>query len=68
MADLTALILAAGQGTRMKSALPKVLHRVCGVPMVEQVIRVVRQAMRCDDPGIELERFGIGAERDEREF
>ena len=35
MADLTALILAAGQGTRMKSALPKVLHRVCGVPMVE---------------------------------
>ncbi|WP_440252971.1 bifunctional UDP-N-acetylglucosamine diphosphorylase/glucosamine-1-phosphate N-acetyltransferase GlmU [Dialister succinatiphilus] len=44
MADLTALILAAGQGTRMKSALPKVLHRVCGVPMVEQVIRVVRQA------------------------
>ena len=44
MADLTALILAAGQGTHMKSALPKVLHRVCGVPMVEQVIRVVRQA------------------------
>lgn len=44
MADLTALILAAGQGTRMKSALPKVLHRVCGVPMVEQVIRVVRKA------------------------
>ena len=37
MADLTALILAAGQGTRMKSALPKVLHHVCGVPMVEQV-------------------------------
>lgn len=30
-------------GTRMKSAYPKVLHRVCGVPMAEQVIRVVRQ-------------------------
>lgn len=44
MAELTALILAAGQGTRMKSNLPKVLHRVCGVPMVEQVIRVVREA------------------------
>lgn len=31
-------------------------------------IRVVRQAMRGEEPGIELERFGIGAERDEREF
>jgi len=30
----TALILAAGQGTRMKSALPKVLHTVCGRPLV----------------------------------
>ncbi len=29
-----ALVLAAGQGTRMKSALPKVLHRVAGRPMV----------------------------------
>lgn len=44
MSELTAVILAAGQGTRMKSQFPKVLHRVCGVPMVEQVIRVVRQA------------------------
>lgn len=44
MAELTALILAAGQGTRMKSAYPKVLHKVCGVPMVEQVIHVVRHA------------------------
>lgn len=43
MSELTAVILAAGQGTRMKSQYPKVLHRVCGVPMVEQVIRVVRQ-------------------------
>ncbi len=30
----TAIILAAGQGTRMKSGLPKVLHRVCGRPLV----------------------------------
>lgn len=28
------VILAAGQGTRMRSALPKVLHRICGRPMV----------------------------------
>jgi bifunctional UDP-N-acetylglucosamine pyrophosphorylase/glucosamine-1-phosphate N-acetyltransferase len=31
---ITAIILAAGQGTRMKSELPKVLHPVCGVPMI----------------------------------
>ncbi len=34
MTTLAAVILAAGQGTRMKSALPKVLHPVCGLPMV----------------------------------
>lgn len=33
-----AVILAAGQGTRMKSKLYKVLHQVCGKPMVEHVI------------------------------
>jgi bifunctional UDP-N-acetylglucosamine pyrophosphorylase / glucosamine-1-phosphate N-acetyltransferase len=32
------LILAAGKGTRMKSALPKVLHRVAGAPMIEYVL------------------------------
>ncbi len=31
---VTAVLLAAGQGTRMKSALPKVLHPVCGKPMI----------------------------------
>ena len=30
----TALIMAAGQGTRMRSSVPKVLHEVCGRPMV----------------------------------
>ena len=39
MADLHVVILAAGKGTRMKSALPKVLHRVAGLPMVEHVLR-----------------------------
>jgi bifunctional UDP-N-acetylglucosamine pyrophosphorylase/glucosamine-1-phosphate N-acetyltransferase len=39
-----AVVLAAGQGTRMKSALPKVLHRVCGVPMVAHVVRAAQRA------------------------
>ena len=30
----SALVLAAGQGTRIKSNLPKVLHKVCGKEMV----------------------------------
>jgi bifunctional UDP-N-acetylglucosamine pyrophosphorylase/glucosamine-1-phosphate N-acetyltransferase len=32
------VVLAAGRGTRMKSALPKVLHRVAGVPMIDYVL------------------------------
>jgi len=32
------VILAAGQGKRMKSSLPKVLHKVCGMPMLQSVI------------------------------
>ncbi len=36
------IILAAGQGKRMRSPLPKVVHQVLGIPMV---IRVVRQAL-----------------------
>lgn len=35
--SLSVIILAAGQGTRMKSALPKVMHKVSGLPMVEHV-------------------------------
>ena len=40
MADVHAVILAAGQGTRMKSSLPKVLHPVAGWSMIEHVLRV----------------------------
>ncbi len=33
------VVLAAGLGTRMKSDLPKVLHKVCGLPLVRHVLR-----------------------------
>jgi len=39
-----AIILAAGEGTRMKSALPKVMHKVGGDPMLGHVIRAARSA------------------------
>lgn len=38
MTNIFAIVLAAGQGTRMKSKLYKVLHPVCGKPMVEHVV------------------------------
>ena len=38
MTDLVTIILAAGKGTRMKSAHPKVLHKVCGKEMVRHVL------------------------------
>ena len=40
----TAVILAAGQGTRMKSDLPKVLHQVLAKPMIQWVIDSVQAA------------------------
>jgi bifunctional UDP-N-acetylglucosamine pyrophosphorylase / glucosamine-1-phosphate N-acetyltransferase len=42
MSNRYAIILAAGQGTRMKSKLYKVLHPVCGKPMVQHVIDQVK--------------------------
>lgn len=41
---LAAVILAAGKGTRMKSDLPKVLHGVCGIPMISHVLEAAREA------------------------
>ena len=43
MSPLHVVILAAGQGSRMKSALPKVLHPVAGRPMLHHVIATARQ-------------------------
>jgi bifunctional UDP-N-acetylglucosamine pyrophosphorylase / glucosamine-1-phosphate N-acetyltransferase len=38
MSDVHVAVLAAGKGTRMKSALPKVLHSVAGRPMIQYVL------------------------------
>jgi bifunctional UDP-N-acetylglucosamine pyrophosphorylase/glucosamine-1-phosphate N-acetyltransferase len=40
----TAVILAAGQGTRMRSAVPKVLHDLCGRPMVLWAVLAAQEA------------------------
>jgi bifunctional UDP-N-acetylglucosamine pyrophosphorylase/glucosamine-1-phosphate N-acetyltransferase len=42
MSDLHVVVLAAGKGTRMKSARPKVLHHVAGRPMVDYVLRATQ--------------------------
>lgn len=44
MATLSAIILAAGKGTRMNSPLPKVLHPVAGDPMINRVLQAVKRA------------------------
>jgi len=43
MSPLHVVILAAGQGSRMKSALPKVLHPVAGKPMLHHVVETAKQ-------------------------
>jgi bifunctional UDP-N-acetylglucosamine pyrophosphorylase/glucosamine-1-phosphate N-acetyltransferase len=40
--DTHVVILAAGKGTRMESALPKVLHRVAGAPMIDYLLAAAR--------------------------
>ncbi|MDI3309871.1 MAG: bifunctional UDP-N-acetylglucosamine diphosphorylase/glucosamine-1-phosphate N-acetyltransferase GlmU [Thermoanaerobacterium sp.] len=44
MDNFVTLILAAGLGKRMKSKHPKVVHKVCGRPMVEWVVRSAKEA------------------------
>ncbi|MEO6395835.1 MAG: bifunctional UDP-N-acetylglucosamine diphosphorylase/glucosamine-1-phosphate N-acetyltransferase GlmU [Devosia sp.] len=39
MAELLSIILAAGEGTRMRSATPKVLHPIGGLPIIGHVVR-----------------------------
>jgi len=40
----TAIVLAAGEGTRMKSKHPKVAHRMLGRPLVVWAVEAARQA------------------------
>lgn len=44
MRSLEAIILAAGEGTRMKSELPKVLHAICGRPMIAYAMDLAASA------------------------
>ena len=48
MSKIAAVILAAGQGTRMKSALPKVMHPIAGRPLVHFPVRAALEA-GCDE-------------------
>jgi bifunctional UDP-N-acetylglucosamine pyrophosphorylase / glucosamine-1-phosphate N-acetyltransferase len=42
--SFSAVVMAAGQGTRMKSATPKVLHEICGRPMVAWPVVAAEEA------------------------
>ncbi len=42
--DVSAILLAAGKGTRMNSGLPKVLHKICGRPMITYSLQHLRNA------------------------
>ena len=44
MQNIVAVILAAGQGTRMVSSIPKVLHSICGRPMLDHILGAVEGA------------------------
>jgi len=44
MDHVMTIILAAGKGTRMKSRVPKVLHALCGRPLIQHVLDVVHAA------------------------
>ena len=52
-----AIILAAGEGTRMRSALPKVMHTVGGLPMLGHVLDAARR------PGPRASRWSSGRRR-----
>ncbi len=62
--SVEAIVLAAGQGTRMKSSLPKVLHSLAGKPLLGHVLDVTRKL------GVEHMHviIGHGAEQVQNQF
>jgi bifunctional UDP-N-acetylglucosamine pyrophosphorylase/glucosamine-1-phosphate N-acetyltransferase len=44
MQTTTGIVLAAGQGTRMRSAVPKVMHLICGLPIVHYGVQAALDA------------------------
>ena len=61
---LNIVILAAGQGTRMKSSLPKVLHPLAGVPLVQHVINTSKKLK----PEVINVVYGHGGEQVQQEI
>ena len=59
MAERLAIILAAGQSTRINTRLPKVLHEVCGRPMLDYVLDA------CRDAGVEKIVVVVGYGKDQ---
>src|SRR5688572_32625055 len=57
--SLSAIILAAGKSTRMKSARPKVLHDICGKPMLDFVLQA------CFEAGCQKVFVVVGHAKDE---
>jgi bifunctional UDP-N-acetylglucosamine pyrophosphorylase / glucosamine-1-phosphate N-acetyltransferase len=65
---IRAIILAAGKGTRMKSARSKVLHEVCGRPMLWYVVRALQAAgigeilvVSNEELEAQMARFGVAS-------
>ncbi|MEP6917830.1 MAG: bifunctional UDP-N-acetylglucosamine diphosphorylase/glucosamine-1-phosphate N-acetyltransferase GlmU [Acidobacteriota bacterium] len=58
MSAIHIVVLAAGKGTRMRSAIPKVLHRAAGLPLIEHVLR----AAEALSPASTVVVVGHGAE------
>ena len=57
---LAAVVLAAGEGTRMKSSVPKVLHPLCGRPMLLYVVGALEELAAGADRGRRRPRVGAG--------
>ncbi len=76
--EFTTIILAAGQGTRMKSPLPKVLHPVAGYPMIQRVVNCAKEAGATEVRAVVgyseklvrqvLEPLGVGCYKQEKQL